>query len=135
MTAFFNKKKNNKKDEEDVKAEENAGGEAGAGLNLPDKAFSESTDAHRVIRSIYISEKSSMLGMFNQYVFKVFPAANKNLIKNKVEKLFSVKVKDVKVLNMPKKRKDIGRHPGFRSGFKKAIVVLEKGYTIEQAKA
>ena len=51
-----------------------------------------------------------------------------------IEKLFNVKVKAVKILNMPQKRKDVGKHSGFRAGFKKAVVVLEKGYTIEQAK-
>ena len=35
---------------------------------------------------------------------------------------------------MSEKRRNIGKHTGFKSGFKKAIVVLEKGYTIGQAK-
>ncbi|OGN04894.1 MAG: 50S ribosomal protein L23 [Candidatus Yanofskybacteria bacterium RIFCSPHIGHO2_02_FULL_44_12b] len=95
----------------------------------------DNSDAYRVIKSIYISEKSALIAPYNQYIFKVFPDANKTQIREKVEKLFNVKVKDVKILNMPQKRKDLGRHPGFRSGFKKAIVVLKKGYTIEQAKA
>ena len=45
-----------------------------------------------------------------------------------------VKVKQVKMLNMPRKRRDLGKHPGFKSGFKKAVVVLEEGYAIGQAK-
>ena len=91
-------------------------------------------EAYRVLKNFYISEKSSLLNGFNQYVFKVFRSANKSQIRKQVEKLFNVKVTSVKVLNMPKKRRDLGRHPGFRSEFKKAIVVLEKGQTIEQAK-
>ena len=91
-------------------------------------------EAYRVLKNFYISEKASLLNGFNQYVFKVFRNSNKSQIKDQVEKLFNVKVKDVKVLNMPRKRRDLGRHPGFKSEFKKAIVVLEKGQTIEQAK-
>ena len=91
-------------------------------------------EAYRVLKGFYISEKAGLLNSFSQYVFKVFNDANKSQIKNQVEKLFNVKVKKVKILIMPKKRRDTGRHPGFKSEFKKAIVVLEKGQTIEQAK-
>ena len=91
-------------------------------------------EAYRVLKNFYISEKASLLNGFNQYVFKVFRSANKSQIRKQVEKLFNVKVTSVKVLNMPRKRRDLGRHPGFRSEFKKAIVVLEKGQTIEQAR-
>jgi large subunit ribosomal protein L23 len=91
-------------------------------------------EAYRVLKNFYISEKASLLNGFNQYVFKVFRSANKSQIRKQVEKLFKVKIKSVKVLNMPRKRRDLGRHPGFKSEFKKAIVVLEKGQTIEQAK-
>ena len=91
-------------------------------------------EAYRILKNFYISEKASLLNGFNQYVFKVFRNSNKSQIKDQVEKLFNVKVKDVKVLNMPRKRRDLGRHPGFKSEFKKSIVVLEKGQTIEQAK-
>lgn len=91
-------------------------------------------EAYRVLKNFYVSEKASLLNGFNQYVFKVFRSANKSQIRKQVGKLFNVKVKSVKVLNMPRKRRDLGKHPGFRSEFKKAIVVLEKGQTIEQAK-
>ena len=94
----------------------------------------DNAEAYRVLKNFYISEKASLLNGFNQYVFKVFRSANKSQIRKQVEKLFNVKVQSVKVLNMPRKRRDLGRHPGFRSEFKKAIVVLEKGKTIEQAK-
>ena len=92
-------------------------------------------ETYRVLKNFYVSEKASLLNGFNQYVFKVFRSANKSQIRKQVEKLFNVKVKDVKVLNMPRKRRDLGRHPGFKSEFKKAIVVLEKGQSIDQAKA
>ncbi len=133
--AIFNKTKDKKK--KDIKAEDETvkQEEAVSGVVLSDKMLSENSDAHRILKNFYISEKSAAGAAFNQYVFKVFKDANKPQIRSKVEKLFNVKVKDVKILNMPEKRKDLGRHPGFKSGFKKAIVVLEKGHTIEQAKA
>ena len=92
------------------------------------------SETYKVLRNLYVSEKASLLNGFNQYVFRVFNNANKSQVKKQVERLFNVKVKGVKVLNMPKKRRDLGRHPGFKSEFKKVIVVLEKGQTIEQAK-
>lgn len=87
-----------------------------------------------VIKGFYVSEKANGLASFGQYVFKVFDSATKNEIKKLVEKSFSVKVKGIKIVNLPRKSRTVGRHSGFKSGLKKAIVVLEKGYSIEQAK-
>lgn len=100
-------------------------GEAGGGRNFE----------FGVLKSFYISEKSTMLNPFRQYVFKVFDNTTKNEIKKQVERSFDVKVKGVKIINLPKKKRNVGRHAGFKKGFKKAIVVLEKGYNIEQTKA
>lgn len=88
-----------------------------------------------ILKGFYISEKSTSLNSFNQYVFKVFDDTTKNEIKKQVEKSFDVKVQGVKIINLPRKRRTVGRHVGFKKGFKKAIVVLEKGQIIEQARA
>lgn len=88
-----------------------------------------------VLKSFYVSEKATALGVLNQYVFKVFYNTTKNEIKKQVERSFDVKIKDVKIINLPGKARTVGRHSGFKPGFKKAIVVLEKGYSIDQAKA
>ena len=90
---------------------------------------------HGVLKGFYVSEKASGLVSFNQYVFKVFDSATKNEVKKQVERSFGVKVKGVKVVNLPRKSRTVGRHKGFKQGVKKAIVVLEKGYTIDSAKA
>lgn len=90
--------------------------------------------AHKVLRGFYISEKASMGSSDSQYTFSVFKKANKSEVKKEVSKLFNVQVKSVKILNMPEKRRDFGKHPGSRSGFKKAIVVLKEGFTIGQVK-
>ena len=87
-----------------------------------------------MLRGFYVSEKASIGIADNQYMFKVFNNANKSEVKKEVSKLFKVEVKSVKILNMPEKRRDFGKHPGSRSGFKKAIVILRPGYTIGQAK-
>lgn len=96
--------------------------------------FIDSGDSNinRVVKNMYISEKATMLNGFNQYVFKVNTEANKSEIKKQIGKLFKVDVVDVKILKMPRKSRNIGRHTGFKSGFKKAIVVLKKGQTIQQ---
>lgn len=99
-----------------------------------------------VLKGFYISEKVSTLNSFNQtktsqrrgpssrYIFKVFNNVTKSEIKKQVEKSFDVKVKNVKTINLPRKARTVGRHSGFKTGLKKAIVVLKEGYVIEQAK-
>ena len=89
---------------------------------------------HKILRGFYVSEKASLGGALNQYTFRIFEDANKSEIKKEVSRLFNVKIKSVKILNMPEKRRDFGRHLGYKSGYKKAIIVLEEGYTIGQAK-
>lgn len=90
--------------------------------------------AYKILKGFYVSEKSSIGNAFDQYTFKVTKNANKSEVAKEVSKLFNVKVKQVKILNMPEKRRDFGKHPGTKSGFKKAIVKLHKGFTIGQAK-
>lgn len=118
--------------------EETKEGVSSAGLSAQagSAAFSGtgSSSAHKVLKGFYVSEKSSLGNSAGQYTFKVFQDANKSEVKKEVSKLFNVKIKSVKILNMPEKRRDFGKHPGAKSGFKKAIVVLEEGYTIGQAK-
>ena len=139
MKLALNKKKTAKVADEEVKKEGDVTEQSEAqesNSSAGSAAFSGtgSSDAYRVLRGFYVSEKASMGMADSQYMFRVFNNANKSEIKKEVAKLFNVKVKSVKVLNMPEKRRDFGKHPGSRSGFKKAIVVLEEGYTIGQAK-
>ena len=129
MSALFSKKtKDEKKKALPQKSEVAVGGET-------KQAGSLNPVQESVITGFYISEKAGLLNNFNQYVFKVSNSANKSQLAGQVEKMFNVKVKDVKILNTAEKRRDTGRYTGFKPGFKKAIVVLEKGYSIEQAKA
>ena len=87
-----------------------------------------------------MSEKSNQLGeSFNKYVFKVEKKANKLEIKKSVEEKFKVKVKKVSTINQRGKIKNTSmrsggrviRTSGYRSGFKKAIVTLVEGHSID----
>ena len=87
---------------------------------------------HRLILAPIVSEKSTRaLEQGNQVVFKVLKDAAKPEIKVAVEKLFNVKVTDVRTLNVKGKNKGGQRTPGRRSDWKKAYVTLAEGQTID----
>lgn len=137
--ALFNKtkkEKNETKDGSDIELNKIDKEEVKENVSSGSMAFSGTSgvETHKVLRGFYVSEKASIGIADNQYMFKVFNNANKSEVKKEVSKLFKVEVKSVKILNMPEKRRDFGKHPGSRSGFKKAIVILKPGHTIGQAK-
>lgn len=88
-----------------------------------------------ILRRPIFTEKSVRLARrFKQYTFEVAPYATKPMIKQAVEKLFNVKVKKVHVMNVPAKRRRDWRTNRWvirRKGYKKAIVTLEEGYTLD----
>lgn len=85
-----------------------------------------------VIKRPLITEKAvDLKEKLNQVVFEVDPRANKIQIKEAVEKLFNVKVKDVRTMGVKGKTKRFGTVIGRRNDWKKAIVVLEKDQKLE----
>ncbi|GAB4174540.1 MAG: 50S ribosomal protein L23 [Calditrichia bacterium] len=93
-------------------------------------------DPKKVIIAPVLSEKAEKLREFyNQYVFKVEKEANKIEIKNAIEKRFDVKVRSVRTMNMPRKRRTRmtrgGVIVGKTASWKKAVVTLEEGYSID----
>lgn len=83
-----------------------------------------------------ITEKSTDLTPLGQYVFEVHPKATKLQIRDAVERIFNVSVESVKTMNVkPRKRRvyRARRTPlyGSISGYKKAIVTLAPGDTID----
>jgi large subunit ribosomal protein L23 len=84
-----------------------------------------------VLESPHITEKATELTKHNQYVFRVLPRANKVEVKKDVENLYGVDVVDVKIINVPRKRRRLGRFLGWRKGYKKAIVKIKEGQKIE----
>ncbi len=73
------------------------------------------------------SNSLALIELEGKVVFKVHPSANKIEIKNEVERMFDVKVKDVKTTNMKGKRKRAGRSFGVTDSWKKAYVTLSEG--------
>ncbi|MAI84777.1 MAG: 50S ribosomal protein L23 [Rickettsiales bacterium] len=84
-----------------------------------------------IIRSPVISEKSTLISQFNQYVFKVSKTSTKEEIKSSIEKIFNVKVTSVNTLNQNGKIKRFKGKLGKRASTKKAIVTLAEGNSID----
>ena len=84
-----------------------------------------------VLISPQITEKATALAQKNQYVFKIFPKANKTEIKKVIEDLYKVEVLNIKIINVPKKRRRSGKISGWKKGYKKAIVKIKEGQKIE----
>lgn len=84
-----------------------------------------------VIIAPVITEKSMVNRQANVYTFKVAKDATKNEIKNAVEEAFKVSVKNVNTLNTKSKRRRVGKYAGRTKTYKKAIVTLAEGSSIE----
>ena len=80
-----------------------------------------------------VTEKSTSLSEFNKVVFKVHKGASKVLIKKNIEKIFKVKVIKVNTINLKGKSKIVKNKKTYKSGYKKAIVTLKKGQSIDLA--
>ena len=80
-----------------------------------------------------ITEKSTSLSDFNKVVFKVNKGANKDSIKRSIEKIFKVNVIKINTINIKGKTKLIRNKKAFKPGYKKAIVTLKKGQSIDIA--
>ena len=87
-----------------------------------------------VLRKPLLTEKiASLQDANNQYAFEVDPRANKIEIQRAVEKKYDVTVVGVQTMNIRGKVKRLGRFEGARASWKKAIVRLKKGDSIELA--
>lgn len=78
-----------------------------------------------------ITEKATLLLEQNKYVFDVLPKATKPEIKAAIESLFNVSVIGVNTIRPPRKKRRVGRFIGYKPLYKRAIVTLEEGDTIE----
>ena len=91
-------------------------------------------DINRIIKRILVTEKSTAAREeSNKYFFEVDRKANKLEIAGAVEKLFKVKVVDIHVMHVLGKKKRMGRTIGQKSSWKKAVVTLAAGNSIEFA--
>jgi len=114
--------------EEKVKAEKPKTEKPKVTKKVAKKEYSE---AYRVIKRPIVTEKSNDLGFLNKYIFEVFDSANKPEVKKAVQDLYGVQVINVNIIKVRGKKRRLGRHEGWRSGYKKALVTLAQGEKIE----
>jgi large subunit ribosomal protein L23 len=83
------------------------------------------------VRHPVITEKATILSEQNKTVFKVHKGANKKTIKKNIEKIFKVNVIKVNIINTKTKTKIKQGKLSTKSGYKKAIITLKKGQSID----
>lgn len=86
--------------------------------------------AYRILIKPLITEAATFMAEANKYAFKVANTATKAQIKKSIEELFKVSVISVRTMNVIGKKKTRGRVVGVRSGYKKAIITLKDGDSI-----
>jgi large subunit ribosomal protein L23 len=85
------------------------------------------------IRNPIVTEKATILSEHNKTVFKVHSGANKTSIKKNIEKIFKVTVTKVNIINQKRKKKIKQGKLSIKPGYKKAIITLKKGQSIDLA--
>ena len=80
-----------------------------------------------------VTEKATSLSELNKMVFKVHKGASKKSIKKSIEKIFKVNVIKINTINLKGKTKLVKGKKSSRPGYKKAIVTLKKGQSIDLA--
>jgi len=89
-------------------------------------------DLSQVVRKPLVTERfADLRERDNKFIFEVHPDANKHEIRRAVEHYFGVKVIEVRTMNVRGKIKRLGRFSGKRADWKKAIVTLAKGDSID----
>jgi large subunit ribosomal protein L23 len=89
-------------------------------------------DIYQIIKEPHITEKATLQKEgANQITFKVHKLANKIEIKHAIETLLKAKVLNVQIMNVRGKRRRVGRNVGKKPDWKKAIVKLAPGESIE----
>tara|TARA_B100000579_G_C22649840_1_gene765663 strand:- start:311 stop:604 length:294 start_codon:yes stop_codon:yes gene_type:complete len=83
------------------------------------------------ILSPMVTEKSTNLSEQNKIVFKVPAKANKNNLKKNIEKIFKVNVTKINIINKQQRTKLTRGRKVKVQGFKKAIITLKKGQSID----
>ena len=86
---------------------------------------------YHIVKRPVVTEKTSASGQANRVASEVARSANKHQIREASEKLFSVDVREINTLIMKGKSNRFGRTVGQRSNWKKALVTLAEGQTID----
>jgi len=88
-------------------------------------------ESYDIVKSMLRTEKGTQMLPYNKYLFIVDKKANKIEIKKAIEKIYSVKVDKINTVNLKGKKRRIRFKEGKRPDWKKALVTLKKGHTIE----
>jgi large subunit ribosomal protein L23 len=88
-------------------------------------------ELYEVLRRPMITEKNTLVGLQNKYIFEVAPDANKTMIRRAVEALFKVDVTSVNVARVHGKLRRVGKDRGMTRDWKKAIVTVKDGQRID----
>lgn len=128
IPKIFKRKKEKEKEE---KKEEKEKKEKPAFQKRKETPKKKYVPSFQILKEPHVTEKTTRLGEHNQYTFKVSSRANKPEIKKTVERIWGVDVEKVRIINIPSKKRRLGRTEGHRPGFKKAIVTLKEGQKID----
>lgn len=86
---------------------------------------------YTIIKRPLITEKATTLGRSGKYVFLVAKEATAPEIKKTMKRLYNVDAENVNIINTKSKQRRLGATVGVKSGYKKAIVTLKKGQTLD----
>ncbi len=136
--GFFNRKKNDEGQKAPASAKASVGKPAKADKKevkaaaLPIEASAkmgprETGHAYRILVRPIVTEKSTLLGKVNQYVFEVAMSANKLEVRKAVKAVYGVEPTDVRVMRIAGKPVRTRTGKSRRSMWRKAIVTLKKG--------
>ena len=84
-----------------------------------------------ILKAPVITEKSQIAKSEGKYTFKVAPKATKTEIKEAIEKIFNLNVTAIRTIILKPKIRRVGRYTGLTTRYKKAIVSLAEGQTID----
>ena len=84
-----------------------------------------------VVRPVVTEKSSAAYQARKEYAFEVHPEANKYQIRDALQKLFGVTVTDVRTMQMRRREITRGRTRGATARWKKAIVTLQEGHSID----
>jgi len=97
------------------------------------KKINSSERSFSIIQKPILTEKSTNLNQFNQYSFVVSKNSTSSEIRDAIQKIFKVKVLKVNTSIMRGKSKSFKGSVGYKKDFKKAIVTLAEGNTIDSS--
>jgi large subunit ribosomal protein L23 len=127
ITDIF--KKDDNKEGKAAKSEKKAAAKTDSAIKAARKV---SAQAARILEHAHVTEKASNSAeKHNQYVFKVVRFATKPEIARAIESYYQVDVLGVNTVNVPGKRKRRGKGIAVEPGYRKAVVTIKKGQTIE----